>query len=144
MFHGSSIFVILYATMLWNVEEAMRKAIGIVGGVGPMAGIDLAKKVFAHTKANKDQEHIDLYLTSCPALIPDRTDYLLEGGDDPAPGMQLCFDKLASIGATAIGVSCNTAHSDRILSRVNVPKNVVFVNMIDSTCRYIKSTEAER
>ncbi|MCF0238252.1 MAG: hypothetical protein HUK24_06595 [Sphaerochaetaceae bacterium] len=44
-------------------------AIGIVGGVGPYAGTDLVNKVFSHTKANKDQEHIDLYLVSSPKII---------------------------------------------------------------------------
>lgn len=113
-------------------------AIGIVGGVGPSAGIDLAKKVFAHTRATKDQDHIPLYLTSCPSLIPDRTAYLLEGGADPVPGIQACMEKLALCGATALGVACNTAHSPRILGRVRVPEGAKVVNMIDATCKLVE------
>ena len=115
------------------------KAIGIVGGVGPSAGVDLASKIFRHTKASKDQQHLNLFLTSCPSLIPDRTAYLLEGGDDPAPGMQKCMEILKNCGATAIGVCCNTAHSPRILSRIAFPEGVEFINMIDRTCGEISS-----
>lgn len=115
------------------------KAIGIVGGVGPSAGLDLAKKILKHTKASKDQEHISMYMTSCPSIIPDRTAYLLEDKDNPAPGMQECMEKLALCGATAIGVCCNTAHSPRILSQIQFPKSAVFINMIDETCKEIAS-----
>lgn len=113
------------------------KAIGILGGVGPSAGVDLAKKVFKHTKASKDQDHIDMYLVSCPSIVPDRTGFLLDGGEDPAPGMQKCVDTLAKCGATAVGICCNTAHSPKIVNRVKFPEGVEFVNMIDCTCKYI-------
>ena len=113
------------------------KAIGIVGGVGPTAGTDLANKVFRHTDAHKDQDHINLYLTSCPSIIPDRTGFLLDGGADPAPGITECIRKLALCGANAVGIACNTAHSPLILKNVKIPQGVVFVNMIDSTCREI-------
>ncbi len=116
------------------------KAIGIVGGVGPLAGTDLANKVFSHTKANKDQEHIDLYLVSCPSMIPDRTAFLLEGGEDPAPGIQRCVEKLVLCGAKAIGVACNTAHSPDIIDRVHIPEGVTFVNMIEKTAQYVRET----
>lgn len=114
-------------------------AIGIVGGVGPSAGTDLASKVFRHTKAVKDQDHIDLYLTSCPSIIPDRTGFLLEGGDDPAPGISTCLKKLASCGATVAGIGCNTAHSPQILRNVKIPEGMTFLNMIEETCREVSS-----
>jgi aspartate racemase len=113
------------------------RAIGIVGGVGPSAGTDLVNKVFRHTRAAKDQDHINLFLTSCPSLIPDRTGYLLNGGDDPAPGMQKCMEILAGCGATAIGIGCNTAHAPEILSRVRIPDGVELINMIEQTAMYV-------
>lgn len=113
------------------------KAIGIVGGVGPSAGIDLASKVFSHTKANRDQDHINLFLTSCPSLIPDRTEYLLNGGKDPAPGLEKCIAYLAQCGATAVGVSCNTAHAPQIMGRVRVPEGVKLLNMIRETSTFV-------
>ena len=117
--------------------SGMGKAIGIVGGVGPFAGTDLVNKVFRHTRATRDQDHISLFLTSCPAIIPDRTEYLLNGGEDPAPGLEKCISWLAGCGASAVGIACNTAHAPEILSRVRVPEGVVLVNMIEQTARHV-------
>lgn len=118
-------------------------AIGIVGGVGPLSGTDLADKVFKHTKAVRDQDHIDLYLVSCPSLIPDRTEFLLNGGADPVPGMECCIEKLASCGATVVGISCNTAHSPDIIDRVKLPSAVTLINMIEKTCQFVKFNFAD-
>ncbi len=118
------------------------RAIGIVGGVGPSAGTDLVNKVFRHTRAVRDQDHIDLFLTSCPSIIPDRTGYLLDGGEDPAPGLQKCIGLLAGCGATAVGIACNTAHAPEILSRVAIPDGVVLVNMIEQTALQASRTDA--
>ena len=61
--------------------------IGIVGGVGPYAGLDLMRKVFDQTLAGGDQEHVDALLFSLPSGIADRTEYL-EGRveQNPPPG----------------------------------------------------------
>ncbi len=120
------------------------KAIGIVGGVGPAAGTDLANKVFSHTLADRDQDHINLFLASCPSIIPDRTEYLINGGEDPAPGIERCISWLSGCGATAVGVCCNTAHAPGILSRVNIPKGVAFVNMIEKTHDFVSKVFSDR
>ena len=49
------------------------KTIGIVGGVGPYAGLDLMKKIFDNTEARHDQGHLDVLLVNSPRLIDDRT-----------------------------------------------------------------------
>ena len=51
--------------------------IGIVGGVGPLAGLDVFKKIIEETVVQKDQEHLPVLLMSYPHLIVDRTEYLL-------------------------------------------------------------------
>lgn len=120
----------------------MDHAIGVIGGVGPYAGLDLVKKVFDQTLAAADQEHLDLYMTSCPSLIPDRTEYLLHAGQNPAPGLITCIDKLARIGATVVVVPCNTAHAPQIYQQVeqwalvHYPQ-VRLLNMIEETCSFL-------
>jgi aspartate racemase len=47
--------------------------IGIVGGVGPLAGLDIFKKIIEETIATKDQDHIPVILSSQPQRIADRT-----------------------------------------------------------------------
>lgn len=122
----------------------MDHAIGVIGGVGPYAGLDLVKKVFDNTIAHSDQEHVNLYMTSCPSLIGDRTRFLLEGGDNPAAGLSECFGKLASIGATVVVIPCNTAHAPAIYNAVKAHAvmaypHVQLLNMIEETCRSIAS-----
>jgi aspartate racemase len=120
----------------------MEKAIGVIGGVGPYAGLDLVKKIFDHTVANRDQDHLDLYLTNLPERIEDRTTFLLEGGDNPAEGIFQSLEKLVHIGATTIAIPCNTAHAAAIYTVVSertaqVYPHVTLLNMIDETCRKI-------
>ena len=85
--------------------------IGVIGGMGPYAGIDLVKNIFDMTKASSDQEHVPLSMISLPNLIEDRTAFLL-GKSQNNPGIILSeiAMKLIEQGATAIGMPCNTAH----------------------------------
>ena len=114
----------------------------VVGGGGPYAGIDLMRKVFDNTIASSDQEHVNVYLTNCPAIIGDRTRFLLSGGENPANGISICIDKLVACGATVVGIPCNTAHAEPIFGVVQnyVAQNypaVLLVNMIERTCQAI-------
>ena len=51
----------------------MKKSIGILGGMGPLATADLLRKIVLLTKAEKDGEHIRIYIDPtarrlfCPA-----------------------------------------------------------------------------
>ena len=106
------------------------KTIGVVGGVGPYAGLDLTRKIFDNTEAQRDQEHLDVLLINSPRLIADRTAYILavrEGrvsadpATDPANpgrGIVACIRKLAAAGAEVVGVPCHTAHAPVIFNVV--------------------------
>ena len=56
-----------------NIHDAK---IGIVGGAGPYAGLDLAQKILEQTIAEKDQDYLPTLLISTPDKIEDRTPYL--------------------------------------------------------------------
>lgn len=62
----------------------MKKTIGIIGGMGPLATADLFKKIILNTKAEKDQDHLKVLIDN-NTDIPDRTAAILHGGDDPVP-----------------------------------------------------------
>jgi len=106
------------------------KTIGIVGGVGPYAGLDLVKKIFDNTEAQYDQEHLDVLLVNSPRLIDDRTNYILAVHDgkvsadpatdpaNPGRGIVACIRQLAAAGAEVVGVPCNTAHAPLIFDVV--------------------------
>ncbi len=120
------------------------KSIGIVGGVGPFAGLDLNEKIFNQTIAAKDQDHLDIILLSCSSHIPDRTEFLVEMiNENPAEGIFKVIKKLNQAGATQIGIPCNTAHANLIWGKLNslIQKNklaVNLVNMIRETAHFIE------
>lgn len=97
----------------------METAIGLVGGMGPYAGLDLLKKVYDNVDVHSDQGYPDVMLISASRLIPDRSAYIKKPDtENPAVGISYCVRKLAEMGATHIGVSCNTAHAPIIMDEV--------------------------
>ncbi len=93
--------------------------IGIVGGMGPEAGIDLASKLVRNTVAYRDQEHLPLVLHSFPADIDDRTEYV-EGKVKVNPGHSIAriLCSMEQQGAGLAGIACNSAHIEKIFSVV--------------------------
>ena len=87
----------------------MRKSIGIIGGMGPLATADLLIKITTATRADCDREHVRVYIDS-NAAIPDRTGAILHGGEDPVPEMADALHNLERCGADCIVMACNTAH----------------------------------
>ena len=87
----------------------MKKTIGILGGMGPLATADLLIKITMATRADCDREHIRVYIDS-NAAIPDRTAAILHGGEDPVPEMAGALRNLERCGADCVLMACNTAH----------------------------------
>ena len=108
----------------------MKKTIGIVGGMGPLATCDLFRKIITVTDAASDQEHVRVCIDS-NTEIPDRTAAILHHGKDPVPEMVKSAKYLEAMGADVLIMPCNTAHFfyDRVASCVNVP----FLNMLEET-----------
>lgn len=98
------------------------KTIGILGGMGPEATIDLFRKIVATTPAKIDQEHLRIIIDNNPK-IPDRTAALLQGGIDPTPLLQTTARNLERAGADFLVIPCNSAHLfyDSIVEVVRIP-----------------------
>ncbi|HOE56877.1 MAG TPA: amino acid racemase [Bacillota bacterium] len=113
----------------------MKKSIGILGGMGPMATADLFKKIVDYTAASKDSEHIHVYIDS-NTDIPDRTEAILRGGKDPVPEMVGSAIRLECMGADFLLIPCNTAHYfyDKICAMVHIP----VLNMLEETALEVK------
>lgn len=93
--------------------------IGIISGAGPLAGLDVAKKLIEETVASRDQEHLPVLLFSLPAHIPDRVDFLM-GKSSANPGYAIgqLFLQSEKAGATVAAIACNTAHANPIFGEV--------------------------
>lgn len=120
--------------------EKNRK-IGIVGGVGPLAGIRLAEKIVENTNAKSDQEHLSVILLSESNRITDRTAFLTgQEITNPAEEILKISDKLISLGADVIGIPCNTAHTKKIMNVIEEGWNeeILLVNMFEEVILYLQ------
>ncbi|MCI0708006.1 MAG: amino acid racemase [Ignavibacteriae bacterium] len=98
---------------------AKKQIIGVVGGVGPYAGLDLVRNVFDETIAQTDQQHLPVVLMSLPENIGDRTGYLLGASTtNPARSTVDVLQQLENAGVTVAGIPCNTMHAPRIFDAI--------------------------
>ncbi|NLY68484.1 MAG: amino acid racemase [Clostridiales bacterium] len=107
--------------------------LGILGGLGPMAGAYFYELLITHTKADSDQEHIDTVLSG-RASTPDRTAFIC-GRSDQNPLDQMLADakRLVAYGADILAMPCNTAHYfyDSLSRSLPVP----LINIVEVTVK---------
>ncbi|HOG01347.1 MAG TPA: amino acid racemase [Clostridia bacterium] len=89
--------------------ERVKKTVGIIGGMGPLATADLFAKIVRFTAAGNDREHIHTIIDSNTA-IPDRTAAILGLGPSPVPELVKSAQLLENAGADLLVMPCNTAH----------------------------------
>lgn len=125
------------------------QVIGIVGGVGPQAGFDLASKITSQTSATCDQEHLPVMLLSLPALIVERTAYL-QGVEVENPGVAIAavIVHLETCGATVVGIPCNTAHAPPIFDVIkeDIARRdgmVTVIDMVAETVAFLRVHHAD-
>jgi len=118
--------------------------IGIVGGMGPQAGVALCNSIVSQTAATIDQEHFSIVLLSFPGQMVDRTAFL-EGRSAVNPALNIAgiIRKLEAAGASVAGIACNTCHSplifDVLLEELHKANcGVRLLHMPVETCRYIR------
>ena len=87
----------------------MTRLVGILGGMGPLATVDLMAKIIAQTPAARDKDHVPVVAWNVPQ-VPDRQQALAGDGPSPLPAMQQGIARLNDAGATCIAIACNTAH----------------------------------
>ena len=109
-----------------------KQAIGIIGGMGPMATLDLFGKIIANTDAHTDAEHIRVYI-DCHTGIPDRTQAILNGGESPVPYLWESAEKLAAMGAGFLLIPCNTSHY--YYKQICEGSPVPVMNMVEETAK---------
>lgn len=99
-----------------------KKVLGIIGGMGPAATVDLFGKIVSHTKAACDQEHIHILIDNAPS-IPDRSAAIRRGEDAPGHAILTCARRLEAAGADVLMIGCNTAHyfHDFVQQGVGIP-----------------------
>jgi len=119
----------------------MRKLLGILGGMGPLATVDFLQKLIEETPATRDQDHIPVIAYSVPQ-IPDRPPAITGSGESPLPHMLEGIRTLKRAGATAIAIACNTAHYwyDDLLAQGGLP----ILHIADAACAALGDASARR
>lgn len=118
------------------------KTVGIIGGMGPQATIDLMQRILRLTPAPEgrdmdDIDHIRCLVDNNPK-IPSRIKAIIDkDGEDPGPFIADMAKGLESWGADFLAIPCNTAHYyyDIVQSAVNIP----VINLIDIVCNHVKT-----
>lgn len=113
------------------------KRLGVIGGLGPIATAYFYELIIRMTKAEVDQEHIEMLIYSKPS-IPDRTDYILgKSSENPVIPMVEIGRMLVGMGADNIAIPCITAHYfHKILSEgIMAP----VIHAIKETAHYLKA-----
>lgn len=98
------------------------KVVGILGGMGPEATIDLFSRIVEETHAKCDEDHLRIIIDNNPK-IPSRQDAILKGTESPVPAMVETAKNLKNAGADFIILGANTAHYfyDEVASQVDIP-----------------------
>jgi aspartate racemase len=111
------------------------KVIGIIGGMGPEATIDLFRKIVKATPARTDQEHLRI-LIDCNPKIPDRVKAIFEQKESPVAALIAAAKNLERSGAGLLLIPCNAAHyyHGEVAKKVSVP----VLHMIEETARYCR------
>jgi aspartate racemase len=113
----------------------MRK-LGIIGGMGPLAGCEFYRMLIEATPAKCDQDHFDVILSG-HASIPDRTE-AVESGD--ASGLIAAIaediELFANNKVGLITMTCNTSHS--FYSQLQELSPIPFFNMVKNAVHGLK------
>jgi aspartate racemase len=117
-------------------DNASEGYLGVLGGMGPLAGAQFALRVAALTPAPNDQAHIPVILRNDPR-IPDRSTAHMAGGPSPLPAMQAGIRFLEAAGSQVIAIPCNTAHLwyDELAAAASVPVLHIVQSVIDDLVR---------
>ncbi|MEG2984634.1 MAG: amino acid racemase [Peptostreptococcaceae bacterium] len=117
------------------------KTVGIIGGMGTVATIDLFNKIVLETNAKSDKEHIHILIDN-NTQIPDRTSFILGKGEDPTNEILKSAKNLEKIGADFLAIPCNTAHYFYETIKLNVKIDIL--NMIEETAKSIKLNKIDK
>lgn len=119
------------------MKETKPGVLGVIGGLGPIATAYFMELVIKMTRAECDQQHLDMIIYNIPST-PDRTAFLLgKSQDSPLPKILSAGRGLRREGAAYIAVPCVTAHS--FLPELEAQLSVPVIDGVKETAIYLRS-----
>lgn len=115
---------------------------GILGGLGPLAHIELEKRILQqrHEQQRQQQSEVNCdrdyptWLLISATQIPDRTESL-KGGEGCIPALQHYAKRLESMGSDFLIIPCNTAHA--FYKQVQAALDIPWLHLMDATTQAI-------
>ncbi|MEK7599888.1 MAG: aspartate/glutamate racemase family protein [Patescibacteria group bacterium] len=121
------------------MKTTLPPKIGIVSGVGPLAGADVLAKTFKNAAniygAIEDSEYPDLLLLNHGIEGVDNIGTLNDAFEKEIVSM---VQHLEGQGCNIIGIACNTAHT--YLDKIKIKPQTTLVNLIDIVSKVAKDT----
>lgn len=118
------------------MKDSACGVLGVIGGLGPIATAHFLELVIRMTRAECDQQHLDMIIYNTPST-PDRTAFLLGlSGESPLPKMLGAGRALCDGGAAYIAVPCVTAHN--FLPELEEKLGVPVIDGVRETAIYLK------
>jgi len=118
-----------------TTRASREKIVGIIGGMGPEATVDLMNRVIKATSARDDIDHIRMLVDNNPK-VPSRIRALIEkNGESPLECLQDMARRLEGWGADFLAIPCNTAHYYHrdVQKAVHIP----LLDMIDLSVNFM-------
>lgn len=113
--------------------------VGILGGMGPAATIELMRRIMDATPATVDSDHIHLIIDN-NTKVPSRIAALQFGStEDPEPVLVEMACGLERQGCNFLAMPCNTAH--KFLPAIRGAVDIPVLDMIDATAEEIRSSQ---
>lgn len=116
--------------------------LGVIGGLGPVATAHFMELVIRMTRAECDQDHLDMIVYNIPST-PDRTAYILDHSKpNPLPKMIGIGRLLHRQNCTCIAIPCFTAHYfyEELCRSVDLP----ILNALQETALYLRQSGVRR
>lgn len=117
------------------------KTVGIIGGLGPLAGAYFYTRLVECTPAENDEGHIPVVLVSNPA-IPSRIAHLSGTGASPVPKLKEVCHRLVQAGAEFIALPSTTTsiYLPELVPSVPVP----MVSLLEEVAMAIQQVGYQR
>ena len=118
------------------------KILGVIGGMGPLASQLFYSMVIDKTKADRDQDHLDMIILN-HASMPDRTEAIVRNDKSQITELlEKDAEYLRAGGADVIVITCNTAH--RFIDGLKEKTDMEVIDMIDTTASCLADRGVKR
>lgn len=115
------------------------RIIGLLGGMGPAATVDLMRRIVQATPASDDIDHLRILVDSNPK-VPSRIAALIEGhGESPAPCLIDMARGLEAQGADLLAIACNTAHHYH--AEISEAVDAELVSIVDVAAEFLAAQD---